>query len=293
MDETAPGKSRGRLRRLRSREKRLLVYLGILLVVAAWRFTPRYWKPGITTETSHFEIASTATREQTDEVGRRLEMLYTAYSNRFAELPRFTPVHPRLKVLLYKDRNEMRRINPGLGWAEAFYKKPYCRAYYSAEEANPFHWMTHEATHQLNEEVAHLHLAKWLEEGLAEYFSTARIHKGELQLGTADPNTYPVWWLDEIATDPALETNLQNGSVIPLRAIVTNRGGPLMRTHVNLYYLHWWTLTHFVFETSPTKAKELIERGGDLESLEKLFGPIETIQTNWHAHVRALKKSLP
>src|SRR6185369_14856211 len=114
----------------------------------------------------------------------------------------FQANHPLLKVKLYQDRAEMRRINPGLGWAEAFYRKPYCRAYYSAEENNPFHWMLHEATHQLNEEVAHLNLAKWLEEGLAEYFSTARIQGGELQLGSADPETYPVWWLDEIATEP-------------------------------------------------------------------------------------------
>jgi hypothetical protein len=189
----------------------------------------------------------------------------------------------------------MRHINPGLGWAEAFYRKPYCRAYYSAEEANPYHWMLHEAVHQLNAEVANVRLEKWLEEGLAEYFSTSRIKDGQLLLGKVDPNTYPVWWLDEIAKGPDLNKNIQNGDVIPLRAIITNRGGPRMNSHVNLYYLHWWTLTHFIFESKQTSgaAIKLIQSGGDFESCEKLSGPVERLQTNWHAHVRQLKERLP
>lgn len=60
-------------------------------------------------------------------------------------------------------------------------------------------------------ESAQLNLAKWLEEGLAEYFSTSRIAANHLALGRIDPNTYPVWWIDEIATTPDLETNLVNG----------------------------------------------------------------------------------
>jgi hypothetical protein len=166
--------------------------LAMVLAMAAWKFTPRPWKPARTIETAHYLIASTATAEQTQQVADAVEILYAAYSNRFAALPTFKADHPKLKLLLYKDRAEMRRINPGLGWAEAFYRKPYCRAYFSAEEANPYHWMLHEAVHQLNEEVAHVELAKWLEEGLAEYFSTSRIEDGALLLGRVDPNTYPV-----------------------------------------------------------------------------------------------------
>jgi hypothetical protein len=148
------------IRAWNAREKRFLAYLVIVAAFAAWRFTPRYWKPDITLNSAHFEIATTANREQVGQVSERLEILYCAYSNRFSNLHGFEGGHPLLKVLLYKDRDEMRRVNPGLGWAEAFYRKPYCRAYFSAQETNPFHWMVHEATHQLNEEVAHLELSK-------------------------------------------------------------------------------------------------------------------------------------
>lgn len=45
--------------------------------------------------------------------------------------------------------------------------------------------------------------------------------------------------------------------MIPLRSIITNRGGPSMSSHFNLYYLHWWTLTHFIFESPQYRERAL------------------------------------
>jgi hypothetical protein len=285
----------GRFRwRLKGRETRLLIYLLVLLGVVAWRFMPRPWHPSITLEGPHHIIYSTATRAQTEETARAMELLYNAYSNRFGSVPQFQPGHAKLRVKLFRDRAEMRQINPGLGWAEAFYRKPYCLAYYSADEINPCHWMLHEAVHQLNHEVAHLSLEKWLEEGLAEYFSTSRLTPDGLAVGRIDPNTYPVWWIDEIATSPGLAENLRNGSVIPLRCIITNHGGPAMSSQFNLYYLHWWTLTYFAFESPQHRARALalVQRGGGLEAFEQIVGPVEKVQAEWHPYVRRLKDAL-
>ena len=68
-----------------------------------------------------------------------------------------------------------------------------------------------------------------------------------------------------------------------------------MNSHVNLYYLHWWTLTHYLFESKQTSALAInvVQSGGNLESIEQLVGPIDELQTNWHAHVRKLKRRLP
>lgn len=276
---------------LHNRHTRLVFYLAVLLGVAAWKFIPRPWRPTLTTVTQRHTIFSTASREQTDAVAHALNLLYAAYSNRFATLDGFQTNHPRMQVKLYKDRAELRKVNPGLGWAEAFYTKPYCRAYYSAEEINPFHWMLHESVHQLNTEVAQLHLEKWLEEGLAGYFSASQLRPTELAVGRIDLNTYPVWWIDELATSTNLTENLANGSMIPLRAIITHRGGPSMNARFNLYYLHWWSLTHFIFEseTHRTNATQLLQRGGDLAAFEELIGPVEQVQTEWHTYVRKLK----
>jgi hypothetical protein len=277
-----------------TRSRRLTVYLVVLTAIAAWRFLPRPWSPAFTVTTQHFTIFSSAPKFQAEMVGITVEQLYAAYSNQFYPLPAFTSGHAPLKMKLYKDRKEFRRVNPGVDWAEAFYRKPYCHAYHSEEEINPYHWMVHEAVHQLNSEVAHIEPVKWLEEGLAEYFSTSRFTRGRLAIGHIDPNTYPVWWLETIATTGNLDTNIQNGSVIPLRAIVSGKGGPLMRRHVNLYYLHWWTLTHFVFETPKyrTNALKLIMDGGGVEAFEKHVGKVESIQSEWHEHVRRLKAEM-
>jgi hypothetical protein len=276
------------------RRKRFLIYLLILLGVLAWRFVPRAWRPTVTIETVHYSVSSTATRDQAEETARAVEILHASYSNRFYTLTNFNPRPAKLKLLLYKDRAEMRRVNPGLGWAEAFYEPPFCRAYFSADESNPHHWMIHEAVHQLNTEVARVKLSKWLEEGLATYWSTCRVLSNRFETAHLDVDTYPVWWFDDLATTPDLQTNLANGSVIPLRAIITNRGGPAMRGHVNLYYLHWWTLTRFVFE-SPRhagRALELVQAGGDLAAFEKLIGPLPSVEAEWHAYVRHLKSVL-
>jgi hypothetical protein len=273
---------------------RWLIYLAILLGVVVWKYVPRPWKPARTVETPHYVIASTASQAQTEEVGRVVELLYNAYSNRFGTLPTFRHEHPKLKLLLYKDRREFRWVNPNLGWAEAFYRKPFCRAYYSADEMNHYHWMLHEAVHQLNREVAQLDLAKWLDEGTATYFSTSRIQGGQLMPGRIDPNTYPVWWMDIIATAPDLPANLTNGSVIPLRAIISNTGGPGLNQEFNLYYLHWWTLMHFIFENPKYResAMILLQRGGGLEAFEQTIGSVAAVEPEWHRHVRRIKTAL-
>ena len=280
-------------RRFKARHIRFLVYFLVLAGITAWRFVPHPWHPTLILQTPHHIIYSTATRQQTEDTARALESLYLAYSNRFRELPQFQVTDSRLKLKLYKDRNEMRSIHPSMGWAEAFYRAPYCHAYFAANETNPYHWMLHESVHQLNHEVAHLHLAKWMEEGLATYISTSRLLTNELAVGRIDPNTYPVWWTDLIAISTNLEENIRNKSVIPLRSIIGNRGGPSMKSHFNLYYVHWWTLTYFLFEDERYRAKavKLAQAGGGLAAFEDIIGPVDKVQAEWHTYVLHLKKT--
>ena len=100
--------------------------------------------------------------------------------------------------------------------------------------------------------------------------------------------------MDEIATAPDLQASLTNGSVIPLRAIITDRGGPGMNRKFNLYYLHWWTLTHFIFENPKYResAMVLLQRGGGLEAFEQTIGPVAAVEPEWFRHVRRIKAAL-
>ncbi len=275
--------------------KRTRVYLIIFALFLTWYAWPRHWSPTLTLETQHYQILSSATPEKTKEIGDVTETLLAAYTNFFGIGFPTSPAPVKLKMKLFKDRAEFRRYHRSLGWVEAFYRKPYCNAFYSTEEINAWHWMLHEATHQLNSEVAGLDLAQWLDEGLATFFSTSVLRGKRLTPGKVDPNTYPVWWLDEIATSGELQADIHNGSVIPLMVIISGKGGPSMRSHFNLFYIHWWSLAHFLFEYDDGKyrksALELVERGGGLKDFEQLIGPVERIQAEWYNHVRRLKQN--
>jgi hypothetical protein len=156
-------------------------------------------------------------------------------------------------------------------------------------EVNPTHWMVHEAVHQINREVAKLALAQWLNEGLAEYFGTSVYKGGHFILGEIDKNTYPIWWLDTLFLSGDLEQDLAVGKVIGLREILTGKGGPDIDEVFNLYYIHWWSLTHFLVHSEDgqyrTALVKVVQEGGSLESFEKYIGPVERIEGEWYEYL--------
>ncbi|MFW5923884.1 MAG: DUF1570 domain-containing protein [Planctomycetota bacterium] len=282
------------MRKPSPREVRLLIYVFVLGGVVAWKVSREWWAPDMVISTAHYRIQSAATREETDKTGRALESLYMAYAEFLDDAGLSPNSHDRLQVKLFKDREEFRRVNDVRGWAEAFYHEPFCYAYNAAGKPNPYHWMLHEATHQLNSEVAGVDPEKWLEEGLATYFSTRRIGREDLIMGETDTNTYPVWWLHKLATSGELGTDKANGSVIPLRFIVSGSGGPDIDDAFNLYYLHWWTLTHFLLHHEDGRYRggvaKLLQNGSGVDAFEEHVGDIERIEQRWYEHVRVLKK---
>jgi hypothetical protein len=274
------------------RRRRLALWLAALAAVAAPYVWRTWWSPDLTVRTEHYTIRSTATQEQTEQAGRALETLYKAYVEFCAELPQVHGARGRLKVDLYGLRSEFIRCHPRIGWAEAFYGRGCCHAYYGTGEANSHHWLLHEAVHQLNAEVARLRLPKWIDEGLATYFATSRYEDGVLRLGRPDSETYPTWWLAKLGRSGDLEADLRRGRIIPLRAVISGDGGPDLDEEFNLYYVHWWTLTHFLLERDEGRQRgayfRVIRKGGDLGAFESEFGPVEEVQRQWYVHLRGL-----
>ncbi len=282
------------MRKLTGREKRLLILFAIFVAIAAWAYVPRPWPAKVVVETKHYAIRSSATEEQTHEIGQVAEIVYSGYLRLMEDLQRTVQPHPRLGIKLFKDRQEFRRCNRVYDWAEAFYRPPYCYQYYSAGEVHPYHWMMHEATHQLNDAAARLRLPQWLDEGLACYVSTSRIVDNALDPGEIDTNTYPVWWIDSMELSGDLNADKKAGTIIPLRTIISGQGGPSMNLRFNLYYLHWWTLTHFLLHYENGKYKEglsrLIAEGGGPVAFEKHVSPIENVESQWYGYLAELQK---
>lgn len=283
------------MRKLTGTEKRLFVYVVVGLVVLVWDIARRRWTPDTVQETDHYVVYSTATAEQTEDVARVAEIVYEAYSNMLGELGRTLERHPRLSLKLFKDRDEFRLCNRVRGWAEGFYRGETCYFYHPNDEPNAYHWMMHEAVHQLNAEVGKLSLSKWMDEGLACYVSTSRLVGDRLHLGEIDGETYPVWWLHIMASTGELDADKANGSVIPLQVIVGGLDGPDMDTHFNLYYLHWWTLTDFLLQYGDGKYRagyrRLLTSRGGISDFEQCIGPVERVEREWYEHVLEIKTS--
>ena len=272
-----------------AREKLFLVLLALVGLFYGGLQIYQYWTPDRTVQSQHYKIDSTETEEVTQEAARMAESLFACYRDTLGSKVGFEVPEASLYMRLYKNREEFKRCNILVpGYAEAVYRGKTCHQYYNEDEPNPWHWMLHEATHQLNREVAGLKLQLWLEEGLACYYSTNVVGKdGSIKLGDVDFNTYPIWWLDSLAPSGDWDDDLKSQKIIPLENIIKGNGPPV-RKHVNTYYLHWWSLAHFLFHSESGKYRDglyqLIEEGGSLEGFETYIGKLSEIEPLWYAY---------
>ena len=240
-------------------------------------------------ETTHYKIFSTASDDQTGGVAKAVEALYTAYEGLFG-----SSAHPgKFELVLYKDQAQFKANNRSKPWAEAYYRTPRSYAYIS-QEKSAHHWMLHEVTHQLLRELSGYKPAKWINEGIASYFGTSQLSDGNLRLGVIDPNTYPIWWLSSLNLSGDLEKDIASGKIIPLQQLITDTG-PDMNQNVNGYYIHYWSLSHFLFNYHDGQYagqfKALLALGGSLTDFERLIGPADKIQSEWYAYL--LQQSQP
>ncbi len=198
--------------------------------------------------------------------------------------------HDKLKLTLYAHQAQFKTNNRSLPWAEAYYLRPICYAYYAKDESNPYHWMVHEATHQLNAEVSGFPKYKWVDEGLATYFGTSRIEHGKLVPGKSDPGAYPIWWLTNSGLTGSLDKDIDEGNWVPIRALISGKDAPSIASNVNGYYIQYWSLSHFLFHGENGRYaagyKRLIAEGGSLANFERLIGPADRIEYEWYRYLQ-------
>lgn len=223
-------------------------------------------------------------------VANAAESLHAAYIEFFAGSIHSVPDAQKLRLTLYKDQEEFKRQNKSAVWAEAYYLEPNCHAYFAATEANPYHWMLHEATHQLHTEVAHFPSTKWINEGLATYFGTSTIDGGKLIPGRIDANTYPIWGVSRLSLSGDLQNDIRSGKIIALRALISGVGGPSIDEKFNVYYIGYWSLSHFLFHFENGRYaqpyRKLIAEGGGVENFEKILGPLDRIEAEWYVYLQ-------
>ena len=92
-----------------------------------------------------------------------------------------------------------------------------------------------------------------------------------------------------------LDRDIAQHRIIPLRALIEGTGPPIAQ-QVNLYYIEFWSLTHFLLHHDQgryAKAyRTLLEGDGTLAEFEAVVGPVERVQAEWYAHLRAQASAL-
>lgn len=239
-------------------------------------------------ETRHYRIRSSATDAQTRAVGKSVESLYAAYTETFGNGRQ----HGLLELVMYKDQAEFKANNRSKPWAEAYYLEPRAYAYPGGGE-NPHHWMLHEATHQLLRQVSGFKLRRWANEGVASYFGAGTLHAGVLEPSVPDSGAYPIWWLALLDISGDMQADINRGVVMPIEQVVEDTGPPIAG-NVNGYYLHYWSLTHYMLHGDAGKHRDaflvLLQRGGDPVEFRRLIGPYAQVQRGWYDHLLALVK---
>ena len=247
-------------------------------------------------ETTHYLITTAASQDETRLVAKAVEHFHAAYTVFFKENIDSTRAQNKLQLTLYKSQAQFKAKNRSIPWAEAYYLRPICYAYYARDEPNPYHWMIHEATHQLNAEVAGFKKTKWIDEGLATYFGTSQIERGQLVPGKIDANTYPIWWLRDSELTGSLDADIQSGRWIPIRALITGKNAPNISSNVNCYYIQYWSLSHFLFHGENSRYADaylqLIAEGGSLKNFEALIGPADKIEYEWYRYLQVVIEQL-
>jgi hypothetical protein len=272
-------------------KKRLLIDILLVIIVFGVYFWYTHWKPSHELESEHYKAFSSISIEQTREALQKVETLYKTYTA-FWDV-NAGPAGNKLLLKIYSSRKEFKRANPLSGWAEAFYKEPYCHQYLeTGSENRPYHWMIHEATHQLNNEVSHFRLPQWAEEGIACYFSTSRMDNGRISMGIIDRGTYPIWWLSSLGLSGDLSRDKAEKKIISIRSIVNNEKPLKMSEHVNLYYIQWFSLVHFLLEGENGKYRQAfmacVKTPSGLEKFEENIGQYQLIEEQWYQRLLQL-----
>lgn len=236
--------------------------------------------------TRHFAIESTADPALTARAANATEALFDAYAEFFGDVP--APAAAKFKLRLYATRAEFQANNRSRPWAEAYYHRGVSYAYLDDSRPNPFHWLLHEAVHQLNRELTGYAKEKWINEGVATYFSSSLYADGRLHPGTMDLEAYPLGWLDRWTLSGDWATDVRSNSVIPLRALITGQGGPPIDATVNAHYLGYWSLSHFLLHHDGGRHaaayREMLRSGASLADFERLVGPLDAIEPQWYAY---------
>ncbi len=257
---------------------------GVLLMVfvcaVSLRAAPATAEKWIEVRSPHFVVVSNAGEKQARQAADQFEQFRTMFQTAFPK----TRSDPGQPVIIFAVKNEksLKELIPQywekkgnmhpIGVFQAGADKHYVALRLDSSEDNPFKVIYHEYVHLLVN-LNFSWLPVWLNEGLAEFFSSATLKGSETGLGKAD--VYHLELLQE--------------KRIPLEGLLSADASSPYYNEANrasVFYAESWALTHYLFLDKGTGHRQqlmdyltLVQQGVNPgEAFRKTFGDLKQFQ---------------
>ena len=257
--------------------------LGLVLAAATTFGARDEWRH---TRTENFEVLSAAPEKKTRELVMELEQFRASFIATFA----LRPAHePRVTVVLFNSDRLFTHYKPTYqgrpkevaGFFVAGTDEVVIALNTGAsldEEDDPAETIFHEYVHLLLHSRG-LHLPTWLNEGLAELFSTFRLNKETVEYGR--PKQLYVDLLNLTAMMPLPR----------LMAVTESSPDYNEEMRAGMFYAQSWALTHFLVcgedRTNAARLGRFLETAGVSGT-----GPVETFRQIWGKDFDKLEQKL-
>lgn len=267
--------------------RQLCLAIAIFLIAAAARPLPPPEEPWVEVRTANFTLFSNAGEHDTLRAGEDLERLRDALSKLSPGLTLNAPSPTWIYV--FKSRVSMipyQRLYAGKPLDAGGYFLTRAQANYVAVDDSPKQNPSAIIYHEYFHYVARNNygdLPTWLHEGLAEYYSTFQVTKGEARLGL--PIDEHLRWLRKHSWIPFVQLFTVDPASKEYNE-AARRGA---------FYAESWALTHYLLDGNPQRRAQLQEllrltkaRAPGNEAFQKVFGTDPTVlERELHAYVNS------
>ena len=205
--------------------------------------------PGLRLTTAHYQMFTTLREPMM--LRSSLEFMESAYGAYNSQLPEQIETPTRLTIYLFADRRQWGDFTKDFTGdqaetflkikAGAYYHNGACVAY-DIGPARTLSILAHEGWHQFSDRHFKFRPPSWLDEGVAMLFETNGAESGMLEVAP-ESNAYRL---------SALSRTLENGEMIPLRALIASNPGDVLATDqteaVMAFYSQSYALVRFLRE---------------------------------------------
>ena len=231
----------------------------------------------------HFVVVSNGSERQAREVALKFEQIHSAFAHGFPQLR--TDSGAETIVLAVRDESDMKALLPGekkLGSVAGMFQRGWEKDYALIRldfESERFTSIYHEYIHKLLE-LNYARLPIWLNEGLSEFFGTARFEQHQTILGAPSERVYL----------------LRYKPAFPLDKLLAAKGDSPYYTREDnapMLYAEVWGLTHFLMfgegmgnGRRMNEFLRLLQTGSDdQKAFQQAFGDVRKVQDEFQKYV--------